>query len=318
MRCVSGARRQPTSRVRPSPTSIQRRLLLRGRETAMRIGHHPRAGDLAGKEGGGPGGSRALPPLPQLGEDSPLREPRRPRSKGGWVRKAAGHPPRLGRPPSHGLRGGNMQDTRLTLPGAAGPQSPLLPPDSPPSKEAHFRRGSPCDLHPGSAALPSRAGDAARGWGGETNRPLHTREGQGAARAVHLGRLGGGDAMVREVGHGLRSPKNLPAPPAPPRAPGPSLRRPVTGRGGGGDERRGIGQAGAEGAGEPTPTCPGRDARRPRPPRKTPPARQGPAPRKKRSTRPRPARRRATRAGRRRACGHWRARAAAAAASATW
>lgn len=67
MRCVSRARGQPTSRVRPSPTSIQRRLLLRGRGTAMRIGHHPRAGDLAGKEGGGPGGSRALPPLPQLG-----------------------------------------------------------------------------------------------------------------------------------------------------------------------------------------------------------------------------------------------------------
>lgn len=83
MRCVSDARSQPTSRVRPSPTSIQRRLLLGGRGTAMRIGHHPRAGDLAGKEGGRPEGSRALPPLPQLGEGSPPREPRRPRSKGG-------------------------------------------------------------------------------------------------------------------------------------------------------------------------------------------------------------------------------------------
>lgn len=40
---------------------------LGGRGTAMRIGHHPRAGDLAGKEGGRPEGSRALPPLPQLG-----------------------------------------------------------------------------------------------------------------------------------------------------------------------------------------------------------------------------------------------------------
>lgn len=229
MRCVSGARRQPTSRVRPSPTSIQRRLLLRGRETAMRIGHHPRAGDLAGKEGGGPGGSRALPPLPQLGEDGPLREPRRPRSKGGWVRKAAGHPPRLCRPPSQGLRGGGHAGHRADPTWGGWASIPPLPPDSPPGKAAHFRRGPPCDLHPGSAALPSRAGDAARGWGGDTNRPLHTSQGQGDARAVHLGSLGGGDAMVREAGHGLRSPKNLQAPPAPPRAPGPSRRRPVTG-----------------------------------------------------------------------------------------
>lgn len=45
--------------VRPSPTAIQRRLL-RGLETAMRLGHHPRGRGLAGK-GGRPGGRRALP-----------------------------------------------------------------------------------------------------------------------------------------------------------------------------------------------------------------------------------------------------------------
>lgn len=44
---------------RPSPTTIQRRLL-RGLGTAMRLGHHPRRGGLAG-EGGRPGGGRALP-----------------------------------------------------------------------------------------------------------------------------------------------------------------------------------------------------------------------------------------------------------------
>lgn len=42
------------------PTTIQRRLLLRGLGTAMRIGHHPRRTGLAG-EGGRPGGGRALP-----------------------------------------------------------------------------------------------------------------------------------------------------------------------------------------------------------------------------------------------------------------
>lgn len=100
MRCVSDARRQPTSRVRLSPTSIQRRLLLGGRGTAMRIGHHPRAGDLAGKEGGRPEGSRALPPLPSWGRAARRGNPAAPDLKGGWVREAANHPPRLGGPPS--------------------------------------------------------------------------------------------------------------------------------------------------------------------------------------------------------------------------
>lgn len=56
-----------------------------------------------------------------------------------------------------------------------------------------FQERDPCDLlHPGPTALPSLVGDAARGWGGDPHRPSHTREGQGAAPAVHLGRLGEG------------------------------------------------------------------------------------------------------------------------------
>lgn len=46
--------------VRPSPTSIKRRLLLSSLGTAMRICHHPRQRGLAGV-GGRPGAGRALP-----------------------------------------------------------------------------------------------------------------------------------------------------------------------------------------------------------------------------------------------------------------
>lgn len=161
MRCVSDARRQPTSRVRPSPTSIQRRLLLGGRGTAMRIGHHPRAGDLAGKEGGRPGGSQAPPtPLPQVGgRMARCGNPAAPDLKGdGCGRPPATHlAPVAHLPRVCGV--GDMQDTRLTLPGAAGPQRPLLHPDSPTPQRGSFQERVP--LRP--APWPIRPSIAGRG-----------------------------------------------------------------------------------------------------------------------------------------------------------
>lgn len=74
--------------------------------------------------------------------------------------------------------------------------------------------------------------------------------------------------MVREAGHGLGSLKNPPAPPAPPRGP-PAHRDAGRSRGEageGGDERRGIGPAGAGGGGW------GADTHLPRPGRPPPAA----------------------------------------------
>lgn len=101
MRCVPDARRQPTSRARPSPTSIQRRLLLGSADEERQCGSATtRAqGTLRGRREAGPKGAGHSHPFPSWGgggEGSPLREPRRPRSIGGWVPEAASHPPRLG------------------------------------------------------------------------------------------------------------------------------------------------------------------------------------------------------------------------------
>lgn len=93
----------------------------------------------------------------------------------------------------------DMQDNRLTLLGAAGPQLPLLLPGSPIWQSSSFQDRDPCDVHPGPAALPSWVGDTARGWGGDANRLSHTHEGQRAAAAVHLDRLEEGTGWCRRL-----------------------------------------------------------------------------------------------------------------------
>lgn len=116
-------------------------------------------GTLRGRREAGLEGAGHSHPFPSWGRTARCGNPAAPDLKGdGCARPLATHLASVAHLPRV-CGAGDMQDTGLTLPGAAGPQSPLLPPDSPPRKEAHFRRGSP----PRPAPWLSRPSIAGRG-----------------------------------------------------------------------------------------------------------------------------------------------------------
>lgn len=116
-------------------------------------------GTLRGRREAGLEGAGHSHPFPGWGRTARCGNPAAPDLKGdGCARPLATHLASVAHLPRV-CRAGDMQDTRLALPGAAGPQSLLLPPDSPPGKEAHFRRGFP--LRP--APWLSRPSIAGRG-----------------------------------------------------------------------------------------------------------------------------------------------------------